>query len=80
MKSNRSNAVVSFILLAGALGLSACSHSYGLHRRDEAAMLNDSPAISPWMGPVPDEMVGPGDRFDAREPGRLDGREHGDEN
>jgi hypothetical protein len=59
----------ALILVASSLGLSACSHNYALNRRDEAAMLNDSPAISPWMGPVPNEVIQPDDRIDAREPG-----------
>jgi hypothetical protein len=43
------------ILLALSLGFAACAHDHALTRGDLAAMQNDSPAISPWSGPVPNE-------------------------
>jgi hypothetical protein len=43
------------ILLALSLTLAACAHDHALTRADVAAMQNDSPAISPWSGPVPNE-------------------------
>jgi hypothetical protein len=43
------------ILLALSLGFAACAHDHELTRGDLAAMQNDSPAISPWSGPVPNE-------------------------
>lgn len=45
----------SFLLLALSLGFAACAHDHALTRADVAAMQNDSPAISPWSGPVPNE-------------------------
>ncbi len=51
------------ILLALSLGFAACAHDHALTRDDVAAMQNDSPAISPWSGPVPNEAIeeGPSD-------------------
>jgi hypothetical protein len=43
------------ILLSLSLGLAACAQDHALTRGDVAAMQNDSPAISPWSGPVPNE-------------------------
>ena len=43
------------ILLTLSLGFAACAHDHALTRGDVAAMQNDSPAISPWSGPVPNE-------------------------
>jgi len=45
------------ILLALSLGFAACAHDHALSRGDLAAMQNDSPAISPWSGPVPNEVI-----------------------
>ncbi len=45
------------ILLALSLGFAACAHDHALSRGDLAAMQNDSPAISPWSGPVPNEAM-----------------------
>ena len=45
------------VLMALALGLAACAHDHALGRRDVAAMLNDSPAISPWAGSVPSDEI-----------------------
>ena len=45
------------ILLASSLGFAACAHDHALSRGDVAAMQNDSPAISPWSGPVPNEVI-----------------------
>jgi hypothetical protein len=44
------------ILLALSMVFAAaCAHDHALTRADMAAMRNDSPAISPWSGPVPNE-------------------------
>jgi hypothetical protein len=45
------------ILLALSLTFVACAHDHALTRGDVAAMQNDSPAISPWSGPVPNETI-----------------------
>jgi len=45
------------ILLALSLGFAACAHDHALSRDEVAAMQNDSPAISPWSGPVPNEAI-----------------------
>ncbi len=45
------------ILLASSLGFAACAHDHALSRADVAAMQTDSPAISPWSGPVPNEAI-----------------------
>ena len=44
------------VLLALSPGFAACAHDHALGRSDVAAMQNDSPAISPWVGPVSNEM------------------------
>jgi hypothetical protein len=51
------------ILLVLSLGLAACAHDHALTRGDVAAMQNDSPAISPWSGPVPNETSEQGPSF-----------------
>jgi len=43
------------ILLVLSLAFAACAHDHALTRDDLAAMQNDSPAISPWSGPVSNE-------------------------
>jgi hypothetical protein len=48
---------VAALLLLVSMGLSACAHDHALDRQDIAAMQNDSPAISPWLGPAPDEVI-----------------------
>jgi hypothetical protein len=48
---------VAAVLLLASLGLSACAHDHALDRADIAAMKNDTPAISPWSGPVPNEVI-----------------------
>ncbi|MFL5309839.1 MAG: hypothetical protein ACJ79H_05225 [Myxococcales bacterium] len=45
------------ILLTLSLGFVACAHDHALSRGDIAAMQTDSPAISPWSGPVPNEEI-----------------------
>jgi hypothetical protein len=45
------------ILLALSVGFAACAHDHALSRGDLAAMQIDSPAISPWSGPVPNEII-----------------------
>ena len=46
-----------------SLGFAACAHDHALERHEVAAMQNDSPAISPWTGPLPNDAIqqGPGD-------------------
>jgi hypothetical protein len=44
------------VLIVLSLGFAACAHDHALERSDVAAMKNDSPAISPWVGPVSNEM------------------------
>jgi hypothetical protein len=51
-----------------SLGLAACAHDHVLERREVRAMQNDSPAISPWTGPLPNEAIEQ-DRLYARGPG-----------
>jgi hypothetical protein len=45
------------ILLFLSLVSAACAHDHALQRRDIGEMKNDSPAISPWSGPVPENAV-----------------------
>jgi hypothetical protein len=44
------------VLIVLSLGFVACAHDHALGRNDVAAMENDSPAISPWLGSAPNEM------------------------
>jgi hypothetical protein len=46
--------------LALSLGLAACAHDHALDRGDIGGMKNESPAISPWSGPVPSDPIAPG--------------------
>jgi choline dehydrogenase-like flavoprotein len=39
------------------LGFAACAHDHALERHEVGAMQNDSPAISPWTGPIPNEAI-----------------------
>src|SRR5260370_34919486 len=50
-------APVSLVL---SLGLAACVHDHAFDRGDVGGMKNDSPAISPWSGPVPSDPIAPG--------------------
>jgi hypothetical protein len=47
------------ILLALSPGVAACAHDHALDRGDVGAMQHDSPAISPWPGPVSNEAIQP---------------------
>ncbi len=47
------------VLLALSPGFAACAHDHALDRGDVGAMQNDSPAISPWSGPVSNEAIHP---------------------
>jgi hypothetical protein len=51
------------ILILLSLGFAACAHDHALERSEVAAMKNDTPAISPWLGPVSSNPYpqGPGD-------------------
>jgi hypothetical protein len=40
-----------------SLGFAACAHDHGLERQEVETMQNDSPAISPWTGPIPNEAI-----------------------
>jgi hypothetical protein len=50
-------APVSLVL---SLGLAACAHDHALDRGDVGGMKNDSPAISPWSGPIHSDPIAPG--------------------
>jgi hypothetical protein len=59
---------IAAILITLSLAFAACAHDHALGRRDVAAMQNDSPAISPWLGPVPNDGIEE-DRLYSRGPG-----------
>jgi hypothetical protein len=45
------------ILLASSLSFAACAHDHAVGRREVAAIQNDSPAISPWPWPLPNDAI-----------------------
>ena len=45
------------LLLVSSLAFAACAHDHAIDRRDVVQMQNDSPAISVWSTPIPNDAI-----------------------